>query len=72
LRKDFPMADDASRGPGEGIRPMETPLPPGDVRREPVIRTSPGAGAVIGPDGEMLVVGAGTAAGELESGEEQP
>ncbi len=76
LRKDFALADDASRGPGEGIRHMETPLPPSEVRRDPVIRTSSGAGAVIGPDGEMLAVGAGASAGPadtatevLESGE---
>ena len=76
LRKDFALADDASRGPGEGIRHMETPLPPGEVRRDPVIRTSPGAGAVIGPDGEMLALGAGASAAPadattevLESGE---
>ena len=45
LRKDFAMPDDASRAPGEGIRHMELPVAPGDVRRQPVIRTSPGAGA---------------------------
>jgi NADH-quinone oxidoreductase subunit C len=71
LRKDFALADDASRGPGEGIRNMETSLPPGDVRRDPVIRTSPGAGAVIGPDGEPLALRAGAAgAAALASGEE--
>jgi len=69
LRKDFAMPDDASRGPGEGIRHMETPVAPGEVRRHPVLRTSPGAGAVIGPDGERLALGAGSAA-ELESGGE--
>jgi len=69
LRKDFALADDASRGPGEGIRHMETPVTPGDVRRDPVLRTSPGAGAVIGPDGEMLALGAGAASAELEGGE---
>lgn len=60
LRKDFALADDASRGPGEGIRPMETPIAPAEVRRDPVIRTSPGAGAVIGPDGERLSIAAGS------------
>ena len=29
LRKDFALPDDASRGPGEGIRHMETPGGPG-------------------------------------------
>jgi NADH-quinone oxidoreductase subunit C len=68
LRKDFALADDASRGPGEGIRPMETPIAPADVRRDPVIRTSPGAGAVIGPDGQRLSITAGShaAVGEGE------
>lgn len=60
LRKDFALADDASRGPGEGIRPMETPVRPAEVRSEPVMRTSPGAGAVIGPDGERLTLRAGS------------
>ena len=67
LRKDFVMPDDASRGPGEGIRHMETPVAPGEVRRDPVLRTSPGAGAIIGPDGELLALGTGAAA-ELKSG----
>ncbi len=73
LRKDFAMPDDASRGPGEGIRHMETPIAPAEVRHEPVLRTSPGAGAVIGPDGEFLAVGAGAPearAEALESGKE--
>ncbi len=69
LRKDFAMPDDASRGPGEGIRHMETPVAPGDVRHDPVIRTSPGAGAVIGPDGVLLSLAA-AARRELHSGEE--
>jgi NADH-quinone oxidoreductase subunit C len=77
LRKDFALADDASRGPGEGIRHMETPFAPGDVRRQPVIRHSPGAGALIGPDGERLSIAAGrsiaadgdVATAELEGGE---
>lgn len=73
LRKDFAMADDASRGPGEGIRPMELPFAPGDVRPAPAIRTSPGAGAIIGPDGERLAVTAGgraTGTPALERGDE--
>jgi NADH:ubiquinone oxidoreductase subunit C len=70
LRKDFALADDASRGPGEGIRHMETPLPPAETRARPVLRLSPGAGAVIGPDGERLAVAAGgDAAGAIEAGE---
>jgi NADH-quinone oxidoreductase subunit C len=64
LRKDFALADDASRGPGEGIRPMETPHRPAEVRATAVLRTSPGAGAVLGPGGERLRVGPG-AAGNL-------
>ena len=70
LRKDFALADDASRGPGEGIRNMETPLPPGDVRTAPVLRTSPGAGAVIGPDGEKLAIGSGAAELAMEDARE--
>ena len=71
LRKDFALADDASRAPGEGIRHMEAPFAPGDVRRHPVIRSSPGSGAVIGPDGEWLSLAAGpdVEARSLESGE---
>jgi len=71
LRKDFALADDASRGTGAGIRHQEHPAAPADVRLEPVIRTSAGTGAVLGSDGELLAVGAG-ADGEtaIESGEE--
>jgi NADH:ubiquinone oxidoreductase subunit C len=54
LRKDFVLADDASRGPGEGIRHMERPAPPAEERPAPAMRMSPGAGAVIGPDGARL------------------
>ncbi len=68
LRKDFALPDDSSRGPGEGFRHIETPFAPGDVRAEPVIRTSPGAGAVIGPDGERLAL-AGRGA-QVENGED--
>jgi NADH-quinone oxidoreductase subunit C len=69
LRKDFALADDASRGPGEGIRPMETPQRPAEIRSAPVLRTSPGVGAVIGPDGQRLRVGAGSGAtAAVESG----
>jgi NADH:ubiquinone oxidoreductase subunit C len=61
LRKDFALPDDASRGPGEGIRPMETPHRPAEVRTTSALRTSPGAGAVLGPGGERLRVGQGAA-----------
>ena len=50
LRKDFALPDDASRGPGEGIRPMETPHRPAEAaygRRaahEPRDRRGPGTG----------------------------
>jgi len=72
LRKDFALADDASRGPGEGIRPMETAQPPAEVRSAPVLRKSPGTGALIGPDGKRLpAIGYGdeTAAAQLDAGE---
>jgi NADH:ubiquinone oxidoreductase subunit C len=62
LRKDFALPDDASRAPGEGIRPMETPHRPAEVRTSGVLRTSPGTGAVLGPGGERLRVGPGSAA----------
>ena len=72
LRKDFALADDASRGTGAGIRHAEHPVAPAEVRLEPVIRTSAGAGAVLGPDGELLAVAAGAAdeAPAVESGED--
>lgn len=69
LRKDFALADDASRGPGGGIRPMETPQPPAEMRAAPALRTSPGAGAVIGPDGQRLRVAAGSGAAALSEGQ---
>jgi len=72
LRKDFAMPDDAARAPGQGIRPMETPVPPADVRVRPAIRTSAGAGAVLGADGELLTLGASASVDleGLERGEE--
>jgi NADH:ubiquinone oxidoreductase subunit C len=60
LRKDFLLADDAARSPGMGVRPMEQPSQPGETRRQPVLRRSPGTGALIGSDGQMLVIAAGT------------
>jgi NADH-quinone oxidoreductase subunit C len=54
LRKDFVLADDASRGPGEGIRHMELTLAPAETRARPVLRTSPGTGAVLAADGARL------------------
>jgi len=54
LRKDFVLADDASRAPGEGIRPMELTLPPAETRSRPPLRTSPGTGAVLGAEGQRL------------------
>ena len=62
LRKDFLLADDASRSPGQGIRPMEMPHAPAESRHRPVLRLSPGTGAVIGPDGQRLALGRGEAA----------
>jgi NADH-quinone oxidoreductase subunit C len=56
LRKDFLLPDDASRAPGQGIRAMETPSAPAETRRDPVLRLSPGTGAVLGPDGERLAI----------------
>ena len=70
LRKDFALADDASRGPGEGMRHMETPVAPAEIRENPVIRTSAGTGAVVGPDGARLAIAGGRGAAMLKSGEE--
>ena len=70
LRKDFALADDSSRGTGEGIRHQETPHTPAETRSQPLLRMSPGTGAVIGPDGERLAIGTrSAAAATLESGE---
>jgi NADH-quinone oxidoreductase subunit C len=73
LRKDFALADDASRGTGEGIRHMETPQRPAETRAAgtraagthaaPLLRTSPGAGAVLGPGGARLRAGPGSTEG---------
>jgi NADH:ubiquinone oxidoreductase subunit C len=54
LRKDFLLPDDASRAPGEGIRHMELTYQPAEQRSHPVRRSSPGAGAVLGADGQRL------------------
>ena len=71
LRKDFALADDASRGPGAGIRHMERPVAPAEVREKPALRTSAGAGAVLGADGELLTLTAGGGESEaLDAGEE--
>jgi NADH-quinone oxidoreductase subunit C len=78
LRKDFALPDDASRAPGEGIRHTEIPLPPAESGRRAVLRISPGAGAVIGPDGERLPIaahggpGASDVTARLEAGEARP
>jgi NADH-quinone oxidoreductase subunit C len=78
LRKDFALPDDASRAPGEGIRHTETPQAPAESGRRPVLRLSPGAGAVIGPDGERLSMAAHSSAGgtdataHLTAGETRP
>src|SRR3954463_9838472 len=47
LRKDFLLPDDAARSPGMGVRAIEQPAFPGDARRQPVLRRSPGTGAVL-------------------------
>lgn len=59
LRKDFLLADDASRAPGAGIRHMELAFQPAEQRSRPVRRTSPGTGAVLAADGQRLRVAAG-------------
>jgi NADH-quinone oxidoreductase subunit C len=61
LRKDFLLADDASRGPGMGVRAMEQPFQPAETRSSPVLRTSAGTGALLGPDGQFLTLAGGNA-----------
>jgi len=56
LRKDFSLADDASRAPGGGIRHMEQTEHPAETRATPVLRSSPGTGAVLAADGQRLRV----------------
>jgi hypothetical protein len=63
LRKDFLLADDAARSPGMGVQPMEQPVFPGDTRRQAVLRSSPGTGAVLGADGEFATLAAGGGTG---------
>lgn len=46
LRKDFAMPDDASRSPGMGVRHVEAAVLPAETRRRPVLRSSPGTGAL--------------------------
>jgi NADH:ubiquinone oxidoreductase subunit C len=40
LRKDFHLADDASRSPGGGVRPMEGAATPADAAATTVRRTA--------------------------------
>ena len=68
LRKDFLLPDDASRSPGQGIRPIETPQQPAETGRRAVMRLSPGTGAILGPDGERLAIRSGTPAGVIGDG----
>lgn len=70
LRKDFLMPDDASRSPGLGVRHVEQPLPAGESRRVPVLRSSPGTGSLsTGP--AARVIGGGTDGGALPTGGER-
>ena len=71
LRKDFLLADDASRAPGAGIRHMELAFQPAEQRARPVRRTSPGTGAVLAAGeeprrlpGAPAIAGGRTGAGE--------
>jgi NADH-quinone oxidoreductase subunit C len=67
LRKDFLLADDASRSPGLGVRPMEQPMAPAESGRRPVLRSSPGTGARIGAGGAVGVLTGGGPA--IEAGD---
>jgi hypothetical protein len=67
LRKDFLLPDDSSRSPGLGVRHIEQTLPPGETRRTPVLRSSPGTGSLAtGP--AAAVIGPGPARGALPAG----
>jgi NADH-quinone oxidoreductase subunit C len=66
LRKDFLLADDASRAPGAGIRHMELAFQPAESRSQPQLRMSPGTGAVLAADGQRLRTAGG--GDRLESG----
>ena len=72
LRKDFALADDAARGPGEGIRHMERAQRPAETRAQPVMRLSPGTGAVIGPDGQRLALAGAHRSGQPGTSEPAP
>ncbi len=48
---------------------MEMPHRPAEVRVAGALRSSPGAGAVLGPGGERLRVGRGSAAAVTAGGE---
>jgi len=48
LRKDFLMPDDASRSPGQGVRPIEVAFQTAESGRVPLMRVSPGTGSLAG------------------------
>lgn len=72
LRKDFLLADDAARSPGMGVRYMEQPLPPGETRRTPVLRSSPGTGSLVAGAGHQELTAGETDTPALSQGEVGP
>ncbi len=62
LRKDFLLADDAARSPGQGVRHMEQTFQPAEYRRTPVLRQG------LGDDVKPMASGIQSA--ELASGED--
>jgi len=62
LRKDFLLADDAARSPGQGVRHMEQTFQPAEYRRTPVLRQG------LGSDAGQMAPGIQTAI--LSSGED--
>ena len=62
LRKDFLLADDAARSPGQGVRHMEQTFQPAEYRRREVLRQG------LGSDAGQMAPGLQTA--ELASGED--
>jgi NADH:ubiquinone oxidoreductase subunit C len=59
LRKDFLLADDAARSPGEGFRHMEQTHQPAETLRAPAVRRAQLEPARDGADGTGAVLPAG-------------
>jgi NADH:ubiquinone oxidoreductase subunit C len=60
LRKDFLLADDAARSPGEGVRHMEQTHQPGEQLRQAVLRRSKLGADMTGARGAQIAAEAET------------